>query len=116
VVFRPLIPRLSAAICCAIFVELVQVHQKGKMYNLRVLELQPQSAVSIIDTDLAADVGPSIETEGYLRAREEELAREQERLRLLEEQREQLAAEVSDIWFCLVGYIASLQQHAIICS
>ena len=69
-----------------------------------MLELQPQSAVSVIDTDLAADVGPSIETEGYLRAREEELAREQERLRMVEEQQEQLAAEVGPLW-CKAGVV-----------
>jgi hypothetical protein len=34
------------------------------------------------------------ETEGYLRAREEELAREQERLRQQQEEREALAAQV----------------------
>lgn len=72
----------------------LQVKHGDEVYNLRVLELQPAPAVSIIDTDIAADVGPSIETEGYLRAREEEIAREQERLRQLEEEREQLAAEV----------------------
>eukprot|EP00877_Chromochloris_zofingiensis_P011828 jgi/Chrzof1/689/Cz01g24350.t1 len=71
----------------------IQVKHGDEVYNLRVLELQPAPAVSIIDTDIAADVGPSIETEGYLRAREEEIAREQERLRQLEEEREQLAAE-----------------------
>jgi hypothetical protein len=32
----------------------------GKTYALRVLELQPESAVSVIDTDIACDVGPSM--------------------------------------------------------
>lgn len=72
----------------------MQVEHGGKTYALRVLELQPASAVSIIDTDIAADVGPSIETEGYLRQQQEELARQQERLRQLEEQRAEVALQV----------------------
>jgi len=50
-------------------------------YLLRVVELRPGAAVSIMETDLATDVGPSIETEGYLRAEEERRAREEERAR-----------------------------------
>jgi hypothetical protein len=42
----------------------IHVLHGGKEYALRVLELQPAPAVSLIDTDIAADVGPSIETEG----------------------------------------------------
>lgn len=38
---------------------------------------------------------PPSETEGYLRAREEEAAREQERMRQLQEEREAQAAQVS---------------------
>lgn len=63
-------------------------------YSLRVLEVQPGPAVSVIDTDMAADVGPSIETEGYLRAQEEQEARQAERQRQLQEQAERAAAEV----------------------
>jgi hypothetical protein len=63
-------------------------------YNLRVLELQPAAAVSVIETDIAADVGPSIETEGYLRAQAEAAAREAERQRQAQEQAERQAAEV----------------------
>lgn len=64
-------------------------------YNLRVLELQPAAAVSVIETDIAADVGPSIETEGYLRAQAEAAAREAERQRQAQEQAERQAAEVT---------------------
>ena len=71
-----------------------QVQHEGVSYNLRVLELQPASAVSVIDTDIAADVGPSIETEGYLRAQAEAAAREAERQRQQQEQAEREAAEV----------------------
>lgn len=38
----------------------IQVPFSGKTYNLRVLELQPASAVSVIETDIACDVGPSM--------------------------------------------------------
>lgn len=73
----------------------MQVPYNGIQYNLRVLEVQPGPAVSVIDTDMAADVGPSIETEGYLRAQEEQEAREAERRRQLQEQAERAAAAVS---------------------
>ncbi|KAI8477049.1 MAG: ubiquitin fusion degradation protein UFD1-domain-containing protein [Monoraphidium minutum] len=81
------------AVCALTEGDWVQVPFGGRVYNLRVLELQPEAAVSVIDTDIACDVGPSIETEGYLRAREEELGREQERLRQQQEGQEALAAQ-----------------------
>lgn len=71
------------------------MHYAGADYNLRVLELQPAPAVCIIDTDIAADVGPSIETEGYLRAAAEAEAREAERQRQQQEAAHKAAAEVS---------------------
>lgn len=74
---------------------MLQVQYEGVDYNLRVLELQPAPAVSVIETDIAADVGPSIETEGYLRAQAEAAAREAERQRQAQEQAEREAAEVS---------------------
>lgn len=37
-----------------------QVPFNGVSYNLRVLELQPDPAVSVIDTDIGCDVGPSM--------------------------------------------------------
>jgi ubiquitin fusion degradation protein 1 len=46
-----------------------------------VLELQPQPYVSIIDTDVEAEVGPSLETEQYVRQRQEQVERQQQYLR-----------------------------------
>lgn len=73
----------------------LQVQFAGEEYNLRVLQLEPGPAVSVIDTDIAADVGPSIETEGYLRAQAEAAAREAEMQRQQQEQAEREAAAVS---------------------
>ena len=81
-----------------------KVEHGGKEYALRVLELQPAAAVSVIDTEMAADVGPSIETEGYLRAREEEAAREAERQR---QQQETAMREAAEVCLCTL--------HACIC-
>jgi ubiquitin fusion degradation protein 1 len=78
----------------------------GEEYNLRVLQLEPAPAVSVIDTDIAADVGPSIETEGYLRAQAEAAAREAERQRQHQEQAEREAAAVRVMrckWGCLLA-------------
>lgn len=73
---------------------LPQVEHDGQVYNLRVLELQPEPAVSIVDTEMAADVGPSIETEGYMRAKAEAEAREAERQRQAQAAADKAAAEV----------------------
>lgn len=84
----------------------LQVQFAGEEYNLRVLQLEPGPAVSVIDTDIAADVGPSIETEGYLRAQAEAAAREAERQRQQQEQAEREAAAVSVTsckWSCCTG-------------
>jgi hypothetical protein len=81
----------------------VQVPYAGETYNLRVLEVQPGGAVSVIDTDIAADVGPSIETEGYLWAQEEAEAREAERQRQARETAEHEAAQVSMCAMCAAG-------------
>ena len=39
----------------------VEVQHEGQVYDLRVRELRPQAQVSIIDTDLEAEINPSIE-------------------------------------------------------
>jgi hypothetical protein len=52
-----------AAACAALTARprcLPQVPFGGKVYSLRVLELQPERAVSVIDTDIGCDVGPSM--------------------------------------------------------
>ncbi|KAL3156060.1 hypothetical protein ABBQ32_013048 [Trebouxia sp. C0010 RCD-2024] len=51
--------------------EWVQVQHAGTLHDLKVLALKPQPAVSIIETDLEAEVDPSVETEEKLRAEEE---------------------------------------------
>ena len=40
---------------------------EGQEYSLWVLELQPERHTSIMDTDVEADVGPSMETEEAVR-------------------------------------------------
>jgi len=48
------------AVCTLTEGDWVRVPFGGKVYSLRVLELQPDSAVSVIDTDIGCDVGPSM--------------------------------------------------------
>ncbi len=48
------------AVCALTVGDWVAVPFGGAVYNLRVLELQPESAVSVIDTDIGCDVGPSM--------------------------------------------------------
>lgn len=43
------------------------VRHGEQQYDLRVCDLQPEAAVSVIDTDLEADINPSIETEERIR-------------------------------------------------
>eukprot|EP00878_Enallax_costatus_P036050 GHUV01040340.1.p1 GENE.GHUV01040340.1~~GHUV01040340.1.p1 ORF type:complete len:169 (+),score=61.35 GHUV01040340.1:456-962(+) len=59
---------------------------------------------------MAADVGPSIETEGYLRAQEEQEAREAERQRQLKEETERAAAEALEAEAAVQA--AAAQQQA----
>lgn len=93
----------------------MQVPYAGESYNLRVLEVQPGGAVSVIDTDIAADVGPSIETEGYLRAQEEEQARKAERQRQAREAAEHEAAQVS-AWLCCRHSISTVCILLVVCA
>jgi ubiquitin fusion degradation protein 1 len=46
-----------------------------KVHDLKVVQAQPGAAISIIDTDLEAEILPSIETEEKIREEEERLAR-----------------------------------------
>ena len=39
----------------------------GQRYDLRICDLHPEAAVSVIDTDLEAEINPSIETEERIR-------------------------------------------------
>lgn len=66
----------SLMTCCTLTEnQWVEVEHEGTQYNLKVQELQPAPQVSILDTDIEADVGPSMETEEQLRRREEEIQR-----------------------------------------
>ncbi|GMH35773.1 hypothetical protein BSKO_03641 [Bryopsis sp. KO-2023] len=71
----------------------LELHHNGVLHELKVVELEPRSAVSVMDTDLEVDVTPSEEVEAAIKAEEEAArARELERARLEEEAR-QLEAE-----------------------
>jgi ubiquitin fusion degradation protein 1 len=48
----------------------IEARHGGQVYDLRVRALQPESAVSVIDTDLEAEVHPSVETEEKIAAEE----------------------------------------------
>jgi len=49
----------------------IQVWSAGKAYDLRVESLEPSGAVSIIETDVEAEVAPSMENEAEVAAAEE---------------------------------------------
>ncbi|GLC63546.1 hypothetical protein PLESTF_000047900 [Pleodorina starrii] len=73
------------------------VVRDGREWPLRVQELQPSHAVSVLDTELAADVVPSLEAEEYLRRWEEEQRQQQARLaQLAAERAEREAAEAAE--------------------
>lgn len=64
----------------------------GVTWELRVKELEPETAVSIIDTDLEAQLDPSVETEERIRAEEEAARQRLEALAALKEEEERAAA------------------------
>lgn len=53
----------------------IEVHHAGQIYDLRVRELAPADAVSVIDTEVEAEVHPSVETEERILAEEMEAQR-----------------------------------------
>jgi len=74
----------------------------GEIFDLRVRELEPAGAVSIIDTEVEAEVHPSIETEEKLLAEEMEAQRRIEAAAAVakknaEEEAEKEAAQVAEI-------------------
>ncbi|KAG2499965.1 hypothetical protein HYH03_002250 [Edaphochlamys debaryana] len=74
----------------------VTVTADGRDWPLRVQELTPCPAVSVLDVDIAADVVPSLEAEEYLRRWEEEQAAAAARLAALAAERaEREAAEAA---------------------
>jgi len=67
--------------------DVVSVDVADKTHELRVLELQPESAVSVIETDLEVDIAPSVENEEAVAAAEaEEAKRWAEAQRVAEEE------------------------------
>ena len=58
----------------------LRVHDGGATYALRITELLPEGAASIIDTDLEVDVLPSVEFEEAMRAEAERVKAAQEAL------------------------------------
>ena len=53
----------------------IEVHHEGQTFDLRVRELSPADAVSVIDTEVEAEVHPSVETEERILAEEMEAQR-----------------------------------------
>jgi ubiquitin fusion degradation protein 1 len=66
----------------------VVVPSTGECFDVRVKELEPAVAVSVIDTELEAEVLPSVETEERLIAEELEARKAMEAAAKLEEERE----------------------------
>lgn len=61
--------------------------EDGTEHEMRVVSLMPESAVSVIDTDLEVDIAPSVEAEVAEAAERDRRAREREAARRLEEER-----------------------------
>ena len=53
----------------------IEVEHEGQVFDLRVRELEPAAAVSVIDTEVEAEVHPSVETEERIVAEELEAQR-----------------------------------------
>lgn len=53
------------------------IRHQGQTYELMVRELEPETELSLIDTDLTVEILPSEQTEAELRAEEERLQREE---------------------------------------
>lgn len=80
----------------------VVVPSTGECFDVRVKELEPADAVSVIDTELEAEVLPSLETEERLIAEELEARKLKEAAAKLAEEREraeaaQLEAEATEL-------------------
>lgn len=73
----------------------LRVHEGGAAYALRITELQPEGAASIIDTDLEVDVLPSVEYEEAIAAEEAAARARQAALDAAIEARRQADAEAA---------------------
>jgi ubiquitin fusion degradation protein 1 len=49
----------------------LEVGSAGQLYDLQVASLQPERAVSILETDVEAEIAPSLENEAEVAAAEE---------------------------------------------
>ena len=67
----------------------IVVREGDESYVLRVVDLEPESAISLIDTDLEVDILPSVQAEAAAAAEAEAERRLQEAKRLAEERRRQ---------------------------
>ncbi|CAJ1453147.1 unnamed protein product [Effrenium voratum] len=68
------------------------IRHQGQTYELMVRDLEPETEMALIDTDLTVEVLPSEQTEAELRAEEERVAREEAAKREAEH-REQMRLE-----------------------
>lgn len=74
--------------------DVVSVSDGETLHELRVLELKPTSAVSIVETDLEVDIAPSLETEEEVQRLEEaRKARKEQIKREIEEEELRTAQE-----------------------
>lgn len=64
------------------------IRHEGQTYELMVRELEPETELTLIDTDLTVEVLPSEQTEADLQAEEERQAREEAAVRGAERQEE----------------------------
>lgn len=78
--------------------DIVSVSDGETLHDLRVLELKPESAISIVETDLEVDIAPSVETEEEIQrleeakiARKEQIRKENEEEEFRAEQEKQAA-------------------------
>jgi len=67
------------------------VNEGGNSYALRVLELMPHEAVSLIDTDLEVEVLPSVQNEAAIAAEQEAQRRREEEAAAIAEARQREA-------------------------
>eukprot|EP01025_Chloroclados_australasicus_P027761 TRINITY_DN27479_c0_g1_i1.p1 TRINITY_DN27479_c0_g1~~TRINITY_DN27479_c0_g1_i1.p1 ORF type:complete len:413 (-),score=61.58 TRINITY_DN27479_c0_g1_i1:245-1483(-) len=77
--------------------DIVHVHYNEIPYELKVLTLQPDPEVSIIDTEMEAEIRPSIEYEDKLREEEELKRLKEEELRRAKEAEELRQKQLQEV-------------------
>lgn len=94
---RDVLERCMLQHSCLTVGDWVTVEHDGEEFDLRVKELEPEHSVSVIDTEMEAEVHPSIETEERILQEELEARRlMEERERAKREEEELLAREEED--------------------